>query len=199
MSGVTKNGPASARDRLLAAADELFYAGGIHTVGIDTIIERAGVAKATLYSAFGSKDGLVLAYLEARDDARRTRVLTEVDKHTEPVARLLGVFDSLSVSLARPGFRGCPFSNATAESDPDSVAAQATRVARRWMSDLLVELASEAGVADPDSLAAQLALIYDGTFVQSRPDCDPALAIAARAAAETLVRAALQPAIPVPA
>ena len=69
---VTDNRPA--RERLLAAADELFYEQGIHTVGIDRIIERAGVAKASLYSTFGSKDELVRAYLESRDESRRVRV-----------------------------------------------------------------------------------------------------------------------------
>ena len=61
----------SARERLLAAADELFYEEGVHTVGVDRVIERAGVAKATLYSAFGSKDELIRAYLAARHAARQ--------------------------------------------------------------------------------------------------------------------------------
>ena len=64
----------SARERLLAAADELFYADGVHSVGIDRVIERAGVAKATLYSAFGSKDELIRCYLTARQAARREAV-----------------------------------------------------------------------------------------------------------------------------
>src|SRR3569833_2360310 len=63
----------TARDRLLAAADELFYAEGVHTVGIDRIIERAGVAKASLYSSFGSKDELVRAYLQGREERRPAR------------------------------------------------------------------------------------------------------------------------------
>ena len=69
----------SARDRLLAAADELFYEHGVHTVGIDTIIERAAVAKASLYSTFGSKDELVRAYLEGRHRSRRERLLARVE------------------------------------------------------------------------------------------------------------------------
>ena len=60
----------SARERLLAAADELFYEEGIHVVGIDRIIDKAGVAKATLYSTFGNKEGLILAYLQARLELR---------------------------------------------------------------------------------------------------------------------------------
>src|ERR1700760_2464814 len=83
----------SARDRLLAAADELFYAEAVHTVGIDRIIERAGVAKASLYSCFGSKDELVRAYLEGRQEIRRSRLLAGLERYEDPADRLLGVFD----------------------------------------------------------------------------------------------------------
>src|SRR4030081_2193101 len=84
----------SARERLLAAASELFYAEGVQSVGIDRIIERAGVAKATLYSVFGSKDGLVRAYLTAHDEGIRERVTRELAaRYTTPRERLLGVFE----------------------------------------------------------------------------------------------------------
>src|SRR5690349_3475722 len=99
----------SARDRLLAAADELFYAEGVHTVGIDRIIERAGVAKASLYSAFGSKEELVKAYLEGRHEIRRTRLLAGLQRFADPRERLLGVFDVLGELAGTPGFRGCAF------------------------------------------------------------------------------------------
>ena len=68
----------SARERLLAAASELFYEDGVHTVGVDRIVERAGVAKATLYTLFGSKEGLVRAYLTERHDATRERMAREL-------------------------------------------------------------------------------------------------------------------------
>src|SRR4029077_17013469 len=100
----------SARERLLAAADELFYAEGVHTVGVDRIVERAGVAKASLYAIFGSKEGLVRAYLLARDDRTRERMARELAArfHT-PRERLLGVFEVQGLSFTDPGFRGCPF------------------------------------------------------------------------------------------
>src|ERR1700684_4332700 len=88
----------SARERLLAAADELFYADGVHTVGIDRVIERAGVAKATLYSAFGSKDELIRCYLTARHAARQERMTRKLARYDTPRARLLGVFDVLGES-----------------------------------------------------------------------------------------------------
>src|SRR3954469_8548888 len=101
----------SARERLLAAADELFYAEGVHTVGIDRIIERAGVAKASLYSSFGSKEELVRAYLENRHEIRRNRLLAGLERFDNPRDRLLGVFDVLAELTATPGFRGCAFYN----------------------------------------------------------------------------------------
>src|SRR6267142_1935812 len=79
MSVEQKGKPASARERLLDAANELFYEDGVHTVGVDRVVERAGVAKATLYTQFGNKDGLVRAYLVARDEAIRERITRELD------------------------------------------------------------------------------------------------------------------------
>src|SRR5438105_15781921 len=93
----------SARERLLAAADELFYEGGVHTVGIDRVIERAGVAKASLYNTFGSKDELVRAYLETRHAGTTTTVLRAVGQHDEPRERLLAVFDAQRQMFSRPG------------------------------------------------------------------------------------------------
>ena len=102
----------SARDRLLDAANELFYEEGVHTVGIDRVIERAGVAKATLYSTFGSKDELIRSYLDSRYAARKERIIKEVASHGTPRDRLLSVFDVLGESISNPGYHGCAFVNA---------------------------------------------------------------------------------------
>src|SRR5437588_10040043 len=108
--------PASARERLLDAANELFYEEGVHTVGIDRVIERAGVAKATLYTLFGNKDGLVRAYLMARDEAIRERITRALaDRYKTPRERLLGVFDVQGRMFNDPRFNGCAFSRASAE------------------------------------------------------------------------------------
>ena len=182
----------SPRDRLLAAASELFYEHGVHTVGIDTIIERAGVAKASLYNTFGSKDELVRAYLEARHVARRARLTAEIERHEDPKDRLLAIFDVLATTVAQPDFRGCAFANAVAESELDSTAADVTRGVRRWLLDTIVELTTALGVGDPAALARQLTLLYDGALAQSRLDPSPAAAEAAKAAANELVDAALR-------
>ena len=97
------------RERLLGAAYDLFAANGISQVGIDTILTKSGCAKASLYSTFGSKDGLVRAYLETRHVARRGRLLAEIERHDDPRTRLLAIFDVLADTVAQPGFRGCAF------------------------------------------------------------------------------------------
>lgn len=181
----------SARERLLAAANELFYAEGVNTVGIDRVIERAGVAKATLYSAFGSKDELIRAYLEQRYQGRRERTLRAVEQYESPRERLMAVFDTLAESLSQPNYHGCAFVNASAEARPGSPIETAVDGYRGWLRGLLTQLAREAGAADPEQLAWQLHLLYDGASVSARMDHDPDAAIPARQAAVGLINAAL--------
>ena len=180
-----------ARERLLAAANELFYEEGVHTVGIDRVIERAGVAKATLYSTFGSKDELIGAYLHGRHVVRRDRIMGALEQYSSPRDRLLGVFDVLGESFAEPGFHGCAFLNASAEAQPGSSIIQMTDEYRGWVRALFTDLAREAGVSDPETLACALHLLYDGAGVSARMDRDPGAAHAARTVASLLVNAAV--------
>ena len=154
----------TARDRLLAAADELFYEEGVHTVGIDRVIEKAGVAKATLYSAFGSKDELVRAYLNGRHASWRERMTRWLAGYHNPRERLLGVFDFLADRMAAPGFHGCAFVNASAESPPGSSAEEASTEYRTSLRSLFSDLARDAGVPDPGGLARQLMMLNDGAM-----------------------------------
>jgi AcrR family transcriptional regulator len=181
----------SARERLLAAANELFYTEGVHTVGIDRVIEQAGVAKASLYSTFGSKDELVGAYLESRHAVTTERITRALGRHRTPRDRLLGVFDAQGELFADPGFRGCAFVSASAESPSDMVEKAAAGY-RGWVRDLFTDLAREAGVPDPEGLARQLHLLYDGASLSARMDHDQSAAIAARTAAAALLDAALR-------
>jgi AcrR family transcriptional regulator len=179
----------SARERLLAAANELFYDEGVHTVGIDRVIERAGVAKASLYNTFGSKDELVRAYLKGRHARTAARISRYLERYSDPRDRLLSVFEAQGELFAEPGFRGCAFVSASAESPGEAVSGAADDY-RAWMRDLLTGLAREAGAADPEQLARQLHMIYDGASVSARMDRDPSASAAARAAAEALLDAA---------
>ena len=180
----------SARERLLAAASELFYAEGVHTVGIDRVIERAGVAKASLYNTFGSKDELVRAYLAGRHTQQTERITRYLERYSDPRDKLLGVFEAQGRLFADPGFRGCAFVSASAES-PGELVEQATAEYRGWIRTLLTGLAREAGVHAAETLGRQLHMIYDGASLSARMDHDPTASVAARAAAETLLDAAL--------
>jgi AcrR family transcriptional regulator len=180
----------SVRERLLAAADELFYNEGVHTVGIDRVIEHASVSKASLYAHFGSKDGLIRAYLERRHEARRWRIEQAFAHYDTPRERLLAVFDVLADLFSRPDCRGCAFINAGAESAVGSATEKATQEYRAWVADLFADQAQAAGAADPSALAAQLVLLYDGAAVSVRMDGPSTAPAAARQAAELLVDAA---------
>lgn len=186
-----KGSEVSARERLLKAANELFYEEGVHTVGIDRVIEKAGVAKASLYSTFGSKDALVQAYLVGRQESRKARIARKVTAATTPRARLLAVFDALEERVCEPNFRGCAFVLATAEGRPGTGVRRVVEQSRGWMRNLLVEHATAAGAADPERLAQQLMLVYDGATVGAYMDDDPSVAKRARALATTLVDGAL--------
>jgi AcrR family transcriptional regulator len=180
----------SARERLLAAANQLFYEEGVHTVGIDRVIERAGVAKATLYSAFGSKDGLIQEYLRGRHEFRRAAMTKRLATYDTPRERLLGVFDVLGESFVEPGFHGCAFVNASAEANPDSPILGVTDEYRGWVRSLFIELAREAGATEPELLARQLVLLYDGAGIAARMDKDTKAAAAAKIVAAGLLDAA---------
>lgn len=181
----------SARERLLAAADELFYEEGVHTVGIDRVIERAGVAKASLYNTFGSKEALIRAYLEKRQAKVASRIARHVERYETPRERLLAVFEAQAEMFAEPTYRGCAFVAASAEAQPGDQIEQASAAYRGWLRQLLTDLAEAAGASDPAMLARQLQLLYDGAGVAARIDHDPSAAKFSRAAAEVLLDAAL--------
>jgi AcrR family transcriptional regulator len=181
----------SARERLLAAANELFYEEGIHTVGIDRVIERAGVAKASLYSTFGSKDELVRAYLAARAQLRRQRIVEYLVTIRDPREKVLAVFHEAVELVARPTFRGCAFINATAEGPRDGAPLDVCRDQRAWLRDVFTDLLRELRVPSPQELALQLVLLYDGALVAASRDRDLRAPVRARQAAEVLLDAAL--------
>jgi AcrR family transcriptional regulator len=190
---VTASSKVSARERLLRAADELFYEEGIHTVGIDRVIERAGVAKATLYSAFGSKDELVGAYLRQRHVANQERMeRLLVERYETPRERLLGIFEIQGENFV-PGFKGCAFMTASAEAKPGGTVEEMADEFRAWLLGLLIGLAREAGAPSPEVLGRQLHLLYDGASIAAWMDREPSVTSEAQRAARVLVDDALGP------
>lgn len=177
----------SARDRLLSAADELFYRDGINSVGVDRIVEHAGVAKATLYSAFGSKDELVRNYLQQRHLARVERITAGLADIAAPRAKILAIFDLQGAAFSQPTFHGCAFLNAAAEAKSGSAVEAVSDEYRGWLYALFAELATAAGVVEPTELARQLVLLYDGAGVAAKMDHDPAVAAVARGVAALLL------------
>ncbi|MEU9987669.1 TetR/AcrR family transcriptional regulator [Streptomyces sp. NPDC007971] len=182
----------SVRERLLAAADELFYSEGVQSVGIDRIVQRAGVAKASLYNLFGSKEELVQAYLDARHANTRDQVERALTRFRTPRERLLGVFDAQGQLFTEPDFNGCAHMTASAEARHGSPVECAADRYRLWVRTMFTDLAREAGVTDAEGLARQLHLLYDGAGVSARMDRDPSAATTARAAAAALFDAAVK-------
>lgn len=159
--------------RVLDAASELFYAQGIHAVGVDSIAAAAGVTKKTLYDRFGSKDQLVAAYLRTRDERWRER-LTAATQRGGSRERLLATFDALADWLRQESPRGCSFINALAElPDPAHPARAVINNQKSWLLDYLTELAAPA--PRPRHLAEQLLLLHEGALVSygSRAVADP--------------------------
>ena len=183
---------ASARERLLAAANELFYAEGVQTVGIDRIIERAGVAKASLYNSFASKEELVAAYLASRHEGTANRLTEAIAGFDDPRQKILAVFDAQAKLFMQPDFNGCAFIAASTEAPPGGLVERAADQFRSWVRGLFTDLAEQLGAPDPVKLGRQLHLVYEGAGLAARMDHhDPAIAPSARDAAEALLRAAL--------
>jgi AcrR family transcriptional regulator len=159
-----------ARRRILDTASALFYAEGVHAVGIDRIIAEAPVAKATFYNYFPSKDDLVLAYVQEQDETGRSAA---AQLPTQPRQALQAFFDRYATAAREPSYRGCPFINAAAEyPDPASPVRRAIDDHRRWLRDLFHRLLVADGHPDPDTTADILMLLADGILVAGELD-DP--------------------------
>jgi AcrR family transcriptional regulator len=183
--------PSAARERILATAFELFYARGIRAVGIDLIIARSGVAKATFYKHFPAKDDLALAYLERVDRVWFGQLVTAAESAgPDPAEQLVGMFDALRTACRREGYRGCAFINAAAESQPGTPLHERTVAHKRAVLAWVRTLAEQADVRDPGSLARSLTLLLDGGLANGALDADPEAPTVAKAVARALVEAA---------
>jgi AcrR family transcriptional regulator len=179
------------RERLLAAADELFYREGINSVGIDRVLAQAGVAKASLYATFGSKEELVRAYLEGKSAARRARIEAKIAQHKAPREQLLAIFDAMAETFAMPGFRGCAFLMANSELPGGERTRPVCDAYRGYIRELFTRLAKEAGARNPALLAQQLVMLYDGALVSAQMDGNIAAAGSAKTMAAALLDAAV--------
>jgi AcrR family transcriptional regulator len=157
-----------ARRRILDAAYDLFSQQGVRAVGVDAIIERSGVARMTLYRHFGSKDALVLAFLERREKLWTKEWLqAEVERRAaDPADRLLAVFDVFDEWFHREDFEGCSFINVLLEiGDPASELHRASADHLARIRGFVASLAANAGIADPEALAHKWHILMKGAIV----------------------------------
>jgi AcrR family transcriptional regulator len=179
---MTKGGR-GARQRILDAAAELFYREGINATGVERLAAESSVSKRTLYQHFPSKTAVVEEYLRSIED-RLVNPLQHSDK--TPRERLLAVFQT---PKARGGpLRGCPFHNAAVEAAGAMPGVQEiVRASKRSFVRGLIELAEQAGAADPQLLGSQLGVLYEGAAALATSLDDPSPWAQARTAAETLI------------
>ena len=193
--GDRERGSSGARERLLEAAYELFARRGIQAVGIDAIIERSGVARQTMYRHFASKQDLVVAFLERRDELwTRSWLQGEVEQRSaDPREQLLAIFDVFDEWFRAPEFEGCSFINVMLEHPDPGHALHANRRAYlQRIRDFLAELAGRAGIPEPESFAREWHILMKGSIVAAGEGDHDAARRAQRIAALCSLRDALE-------
>ncbi len=184
-----------ARDRIMAAASELFYSEGVHSVGIDRIIAESGVAKMSLYNHFKSKDALIAAWLEEQHHGWREWFQGAIARHAEASGEspLLALFDALHEWHEKPNFRGCAFINSAVELvDADHPGYQITLAHQQAVADYIHGLVQDANLPNPEDLAQQLMILMQGATVVAMMHGCPNAAGQAKTAAAVLIEAASQ-------
>ncbi|MDY7020514.1 MAG: TetR/AcrR family transcriptional regulator [Cyanobacteriota bacterium] len=189
MANLKTSSRPSVRDRILAAASELFYKEGVQNVGIDRIIAESGVAKMSLYNHFKSKDALIAAWLKQQDECWRTWFQETVERlATDPNERVLAIFDALEECFEKPDFRGCAFLNSAVELvDPAHPGYQVSLYHQQATFDYILSLVRAANLPNPEALAYQLMILVAGATVIAMMQQSSEPAIQAKQAAATLI------------
>ncbi len=173
--------------RLLDAAERLFYSRGVQAVGIDAVVAEAGVATKTLYAHFGSKDALVGAYLRRRDQRWLDWLRGAVAAAEPGPARVLAVFEALRRWFAEPSYNGCAFINVVGEFAASPAARAVARDHKAALRALLRDVAAGAGVNNHAVLADRLMLLVEGAIVTAHVEGDADAALRGRSAASALL------------
>lgn len=177
-----------ARERIVSTAYDLFARHGLRAIGVDRIIAEAGVAKTTLYRHFRSKDDLVLAVLQRREEIWLDGwLLSVIAGRGAPEEQLLAIFDAFDEWFRRPDYEGCLFTNSLLESHDRTGPIGAASVMRLAnVRSALRALAEEAGVHDAQGFAHQWQMLMLGSIIQAA-EGDTEAAQRARAVGELLV------------
>ena len=159
---------ATPRERLLRAAAELFYAEGVNATGVDRLCRAAGVSKRSMYQLFATKEALVAESLDRFGPLITARYLPVDPAAMSPRDAVLHVFEQSDASTAEPGFHGCPFvSTATELRDPGHPASAVARRHKSALTDYFTAQARRGGAADPETLGAQLTVVFDGVAARA--------------------------------
>ncbi len=163
--GAPPKGEASARERILAT--ELFYHEGVRAIGVDTIVERSGVSKTSLYRLFESKDALIAAFAAEQDRSFWAWWDRVEEQHADdPRALVDALLSGIAKRVGRPAYRGCPFLNLATEFPDDNHPGRVVaRTNKEEMRTRLAAIVAELGAADPDRVASQMALLINGAYV----------------------------------
>lgn len=174
-----------ARERILAAADELFYRDGIADTGVDAVVQAADVALGTVYKHFSGKAGLVEEYLRRRDHQWRSTWEAAIAAAGSPAGRVLAVFDAIGEWARERGLaHGCAQIAALNQLPDDHPGARIARRHKRHLRDRLAELAQEEGYRDPARLALSVSLLYEGALATYITEQRPSVIAHARRVAE---------------
>ena len=181
----------SARERLLAAADELFYGQGIASTGVDAVVAQAQVAIGSLYNNFDGKDGLVAAYLENRDRRWRDQWEAAIAEQQDAIERVLAIFTAMerwNQDLAQN--RGCAHTGAALQLDPASPGMAVAADHKDHIRRRLQELVEQTDVGDPYRVAQDVLLVYEGMLASLAMDLDSDAIQRARTLAASILRQA---------
>src|SRR6201994_3682046 len=190
--GDTHDNSAEVRDRILRTASTLFYERGVRAVGVDLVVEEAGVAKTSLYRHFHTKDDLIAAFLQREDEDfwNCWSQVTELHK-TDPLAELEAHLGRIGERVGRPNYRGCPQLNVAAEfPDSDHPARRVASAHKQELRRRLKGIAERLRVKRPDELAGQLSLLINGALVSSQVLSPGEAGPLLRATAHALITAA---------
>jgi AcrR family transcriptional regulator len=178
------------RDRIVAAAARLFYAEGIRAVSVDAVADKAGITKKTLYYHFRSKDELIAAYLEARDQPTLALYARWFDETTgSPQDKIRGLFTKVAQSASTSKWKGCGFLRTTAElaNTPGHPALKVGAAHKKRFEAWLTDALTNEGVDGAAVAARKIVILLDGAVTVMLIHRDPAYVEAAGDAAVSLI------------
>lgn len=188
MNTTTPDTASDVQTRLLRATETLIYQGGIHATGMDAIVKASGVARKSVYKHYPTKDALVAAALQARDERWMQWFIAATTQAATPHARLLSIFDALQEWFASDGFHGCAFLNAAGEiGDAEHPIRKVSRLHKERLLSHVLSLVQAADLPEPEETARQWLVLIDGAIAVALVTGDLSITHSAQRAAEALL------------